>query len=111
MLTTADIEGKRLTSINDLLGDVSNIPLDFAESVSAVLDKIFLTDWFFQSVENGIRGGGLLILDEEIAFSVPGVDSLQIVIGGGGGISVFPVQAQVGEASQGTSFSITSTEP
>ena len=106
MLTAVDIEGKRLTSINDLLGDVSNIPLDFAESVSAVLDKIFLTDWFFQSVENGIRGGGLVILDEEIAFSVPGLDSLQIVIGGGGGVSVFPVQAQVGEASQGISFSI-----
>ena len=65
MLTVADIEGRELTPLSELLAaaDVPGDLVDLDGDLAALLDRALFTDATFQPVENGYLGGIVLVLD------------------------------------------------
>jgi uncharacterized protein DUF6603 len=107
MLTAQDIEGKTIYPLSKLI-DPATFPVDILETgpVSELFDKINFTDPLLEFSERGFRAGVVVVIDEEFAVSVPGLDSVAIVIGGGGGLSAARVEAIVGDEPSGPPFRI-----
>lgn len=108
MLTATDIEGKTIFPLTRLI-DPATFPaalLETAGPLSEVFDKINFTDPLLEFSDGGFRAGVVVVITEEFAVSVPGLDSVAIVIGGGGGLTAARVEAIVGDEPTGPPFRI-----
>jgi hypothetical protein len=89
MLTVAEIEGRSLAPLSELLA-VADVPGDLVEvegDLAQLLDSCLYTDATLQPVENGYRGGIVLVLDHEVALSPLG-DGVQLVLAPAGDLTV-----------------------
>lgn len=96
MVTISDIEGKTLFPLSQLL-DAESVPgdiVEFDQPLADLFEQIFFTDSALQPLENGCLGKTTLVLDQEVVVA-PFGDAVQLVIGGGGGLSVFEVEVSL----------------
>jgi hypothetical protein len=108
MLTATDIEGKTIFPLNRLI-DPATFPIALLETagpVAEMFDKINFTDPLLEYSEGGLRAGVVVVITEEFSVSVPGLDSVAIVIGGGGGLTAARVEAIVGNDPSAPPFRI-----
>ena len=93
MLTVADIEGRTLAPLSDLVAaaDVPGDLVGFAEDAGDLLAGCRFTDATFQPVENGFLGDVVLVLDREIALA-PFGDAVQLLLAPAGDLTVCRVQ-------------------
>lgn len=107
MLTAAAIEGRLLFPLSELLG-AGAVPDDIAEvdrDPDSFLNSVCFADSSLQPVENGILGTVVLVVLEEIVLA-PFGDAVQLVIGGGGGVSVFEARVRLEALPGGFRFEI-----
>jgi hypothetical protein len=96
MLTVAEIEGKELTPLSELLvaADVPGDLVTLDGDVAALLDRALFTDPTFQPVENGYLGRIVLVLDQEVGLA-PFGDALQVILAPAGDLTVCEVQVSL----------------
>lgn len=107
-LIATEIEGKTIFPLNTLI-DPATFPIalfDTGSPISQLFDKISFTDPLLEFSDRGLRAGVVVVISEEFSVSVPGLDSVAIVIGGGGGLSAARVEAIVGDEPTGPPFRI-----
>jgi hypothetical protein len=107
MLTAAAIEGRLLFPLSELLG-ASAVPDDIAETdrdTDSFLNSVWFADSSLQSVENGFLGTVIIVFLEEIVIA-PFGDAAGLVIGGGGGVSVFEARVRLQQMPGGFRFEI-----
>jgi hypothetical protein len=108
MPTLADIEGGLLRPLSALLS-ADAVPADLAPDAGGLLDRVFFADTALQAVQGGILGRVVLVLAEELVFA-PFGDSAGLVIGGGGGLSVFEAEVRLEARPGGFLFEIALVE-
>lgn len=107
MLTATSIEGRLLLPLSELLAAAS-VPDNIAEldrDTDSFLNSIYFVESSLQPVENGFLGTVVLVVLEEIVVA-PFGDVAGLVIGGGGGVSVFEARVRLQRLPGGFRFQI-----
>ena len=107
MLTATSIEGRLLFPLSELLGAAA-VPDDIAEldrDTDSFLNSVYFANSSLQPIENGFLGTVVLVVLEEIVIA-PFGDVARLVIGGGGGVSVFEARVRLEQLPGGFRFEI-----
>jgi hypothetical protein len=107
MRTATDIEGRLLFPVSQLF-DATAVPDEIVDgdgSAGDLIKSIFFTDSSLQAVENGYLGRVVLVVEGELTIA-PFGDAAKLVIGGGGGLSVFEAHVRLEALPGGFRFEV-----
>jgi hypothetical protein len=98
MTTIAALEGRTLSPLSDLLtsADLPDGLLDAVNGVSEALQSLMVTGASATVVEGGLRFGLTLVVPDELVLAIPGLDQVKLVIGGTRGITILPIEGEIG---------------
>jgi hypothetical protein len=95
MATLAELEGRALVSIADLLS-AADLPDGIIEPLSSfdeLLSKISIAEAAFDTSRGGVQFDATVVIDGELVLAIPGLDAVKLVIGGFAGLTVFDLHA------------------
>jgi hypothetical protein len=108
MSSIADLEGHTLTPLSELLAE-ADLPegvLDAVEGITELLDRLLVADAGVDMVEGGFRFRLTIALTDEMVLAIPGLNSVKLVVGGYGGITVFQLEGALGSNPTTSPFRI-----
>jgi hypothetical protein len=97
MLTAAEVEGRTLYPLSDLLDsdDLPGFEFDFGDAAD-LLGKLLYTDAAIEPAGDAVRCEITLVVPEELSLSFAGTDSFEFVLGGTTGLAIFRLSAVLG---------------